>query len=326
MIPFDEEELEYIERLDPAADIELLRRNLPMLPMGCLRTLEVATTLLKRCAAAGLSLSEIGCVCSRSMSGVEEEPSDLERLCEAARAAIDARSDEEEEEEEAVSGSEAQSGDGYPNNTQQQSAESGKPSRYVSGLIPQELVFELEDDLEATSSSAAVFAGPHSPGAASSTDTTSGVPSCSPLDSEGASMLAELSIDGTISPVNSSLPGAPGPRRRESSDIPRGPGLAKSFFPAREALAGYGSLHPAAGLRRVRRRSHSHKRGRSKYPPLVRASGPDSVNCVFEGLDEEDWEEFMEEFCDAVDDALARGVWKTVNKMPVKAGPMSVPF
>ena len=47
MIPFDDEELEYIARLDARADAELLRRELPSLRDSCLRTMEVSTTLLQ---------------------------------------------------------------------------------------------------------------------------------------------------------------------------------------------------------------------------------------------------------------------------------------
>ena len=47
MIPFTEEELKYIEKLDPEADCELLRQELPWLREECLRTLTIATTVLK---------------------------------------------------------------------------------------------------------------------------------------------------------------------------------------------------------------------------------------------------------------------------------------
>ena len=47
MIPFDDEELEYIARLDAQADADLLRRELPSLRDSCLRTMEVSTTLLQ---------------------------------------------------------------------------------------------------------------------------------------------------------------------------------------------------------------------------------------------------------------------------------------
>lgn len=54
MIPFSEDELEYIARLDAEADMDLLRRELPSLREESLRTLQVATILLQRCAAAGV--------------------------------------------------------------------------------------------------------------------------------------------------------------------------------------------------------------------------------------------------------------------------------
>ena len=41
MIPFDEEELAYIARLDADADAALLQREFPWLRQGCLRTLQV---------------------------------------------------------------------------------------------------------------------------------------------------------------------------------------------------------------------------------------------------------------------------------------------
>ena len=67
MIPFDAEELAYIEALEPKADIDLLCRELPGFRLEALRVLEVATTLLKRCAAAGLNLAEIGTIISRPL-------------------------------------------------------------------------------------------------------------------------------------------------------------------------------------------------------------------------------------------------------------------
>ena len=54
MIPFSEDELDYIARLDAEADMDLLRRELPSLREESLRTLQVATILLQRCAAAGV--------------------------------------------------------------------------------------------------------------------------------------------------------------------------------------------------------------------------------------------------------------------------------
>lgn len=83
MMPFDEEELEYIASLDAERDIEILRLHIPMLRESCLRMLWISTLVLKRCAAAGMTLSEIGTVYSRPLVGMDEEPSELERLCHA---------------------------------------------------------------------------------------------------------------------------------------------------------------------------------------------------------------------------------------------------
>jgi hypothetical protein len=72
MMPFGKEELDYIARLDVKRDIELLRRELPSLREESLRTLEVATTLLKKCAAAGMTLAEIASVVTRPLIGEPE--------------------------------------------------------------------------------------------------------------------------------------------------------------------------------------------------------------------------------------------------------------
>ena len=103
MMPFSEEELRYIEALDAQKDVELLRRELPSLRVESLRTLQVATTLLKRCAAAGLNLSEIGTAISRPLVGLDEDPSDLEKMCTAVREVVNSAviaSDESESDED----------------------------------------------------------------------------------------------------------------------------------------------------------------------------------------------------------------------------------
>lgn len=50
--------------------------------------LEVATTLLQRCAAAGLTLADIGALASRPLDALDGDdscPSELEKACVAAR-------------------------------------------------------------------------------------------------------------------------------------------------------------------------------------------------------------------------------------------------
>ncbi|KAK9059987.1 hypothetical protein SSX86_020691 [Deinandra increscens subsp. villosa] len=86
-IPFSEDELDYIESLDPYRDSEMLRNELPMIREACLRVLTLCTIFLKEAAAYGLCLAEIGEMMTREFRRGEEEPSELEVLCmEAGRA------------------------------------------------------------------------------------------------------------------------------------------------------------------------------------------------------------------------------------------------
>ncbi|PSS13499.1 Phosphatidylinositol 4-kinase [Actinidia chinensis var. chinensis] len=80
-IPFSEDELEYIENLDPIRDSDMLRSELPMIREACLRVLVLCTIFLKEAAAFGLYLAEIGEMMSREFRGGEEEPSELEVVC-----------------------------------------------------------------------------------------------------------------------------------------------------------------------------------------------------------------------------------------------------
>lgn len=87
-MPFSEEELAYIDKLDFRSDLAMLNRELPMLRVQSLRLLEVSTRLLKTCAAAGLNLAEIGSVMSKPLAGFDDEPSELERLCVFAKEEV----------------------------------------------------------------------------------------------------------------------------------------------------------------------------------------------------------------------------------------------
>lgn len=89
-IPFSEDELEYINSLDPARDYEMLRTKLPMIREACLRVLVLCTNFLKEAAAFGLCLAEIGEMMTREFRGNYEEPSELEVVClEAKRILAD---------------------------------------------------------------------------------------------------------------------------------------------------------------------------------------------------------------------------------------------
>ncbi|KAF5480118.1 hypothetical protein F2P56_000886 [Juglans regia] len=90
-IPFSEDELEYIDHLDPFSDSEMLRMELPMIREACLRVLVLCTTFLKQAAVFGLRLAEIGEMMSREFWGHEEEPSELELICMEARKLLEER-------------------------------------------------------------------------------------------------------------------------------------------------------------------------------------------------------------------------------------------
>lgn len=90
-IPFSEDELAYIESLDPDKDCEMLRSELPMIREACLRVLVLCTIFLKEAAAFGLCLAEIGEMMSREFRSGEEEPSELELVCIEARRLVEER-------------------------------------------------------------------------------------------------------------------------------------------------------------------------------------------------------------------------------------------
>ncbi|CAK8540782.1 unnamed protein product [Lathyrus sativus] len=88
-IPFSDDELKYISRLDPFRDSEMLRMELPMIREACLRVLVLCTLFLKEAAAFGLSLAEIGDMMSREFHCHDEEPSELELICIEAKKLLD---------------------------------------------------------------------------------------------------------------------------------------------------------------------------------------------------------------------------------------------
>ncbi|KAL4179123.1 hypothetical protein AMTRI_Chr13g118460 [Amborella trichopoda] len=89
-VPFADEELEYIRKLDPFKDADMLRTELPMLREASLRILVLCTIFLKGAAASGLCLSHIGEMMTREFCGMEEESlSQLEILCIQAKADLE---------------------------------------------------------------------------------------------------------------------------------------------------------------------------------------------------------------------------------------------
>jgi hypothetical protein len=88
-IPFSKDELEYIEKLDPGYDCTLLRKELPTMREACLRMLVLSTTFLKLAAKEGLTLAEIGGMMTRDLCGIDEDSSELEKVCMQAKVVVD---------------------------------------------------------------------------------------------------------------------------------------------------------------------------------------------------------------------------------------------
>lgn len=87
-IPFSDSELEYISKLDPFKDAEVLRTDVPSLRECAIRVLVVCTIFLKHAAAAGLCLAEIGQMMTREFCGGEDSPSEMENICLKVKASI----------------------------------------------------------------------------------------------------------------------------------------------------------------------------------------------------------------------------------------------
>ncbi|XP_028766772.1 phosphatidylinositol 4-kinase gamma 1-like [Neltuma alba] len=87
-IPFSDSELEYISKLDPFRDAELLRTELPLLRESSIRVLLVCTIFLKQAATAGLCLADIGQMMTREFRGGEEKPSEVENICSRVMSSI----------------------------------------------------------------------------------------------------------------------------------------------------------------------------------------------------------------------------------------------
>lgn len=87
-LPFSDAEHAYIESLDPFSDAAMLHAELPSLKESALRILVLCTVFLKRAAAAGLCLADIGDMMTREASAMDEGMSALETLCKECHDAV----------------------------------------------------------------------------------------------------------------------------------------------------------------------------------------------------------------------------------------------
>ncbi|KAJ1404520.1 Phosphatidylinositol 3-/4-kinase, catalytic domain [Sesbania bispinosa] len=98
-IPFSDSEFEYISKLDPFKEAEVLRTEVPSLRESSIRVLIVCTIFLKQAAAAGLCLAEIGQMMTREFCGGEESQSELENICLQVKSSIPHNEKDKEETE-----------------------------------------------------------------------------------------------------------------------------------------------------------------------------------------------------------------------------------
>jgi hypothetical protein len=80
--PFSQKTLDYIHKLDVDADIRFLEANFKLRP-ECLRNMKISSLLLKRAAAKGLTLAQIGQILCRPDDD-DETPSLLEKIVDKA--------------------------------------------------------------------------------------------------------------------------------------------------------------------------------------------------------------------------------------------------
>ncbi|KAK6120440.1 hypothetical protein DH2020_045818 [Rehmannia glutinosa] len=144
-IPFSESEVDYISRLNPYKDAELLRTELPSIAESSVRVLVLCTIFLKRATVYGLCLADIGEMMTREFRGGEENWSTLENLCMNVKASLKNRvidgsqnyNQPEEEVDEMF-----QFDDEHEDDLNQVSPTKGKPSK-----IPRFSSMSVLDDL-----------------------------------------------------------------------------------------------------------------------------------------------------------------------------------
>ncbi|GMH39317.1 hypothetical protein BSKO_07215 [Bryopsis sp. KO-2023] len=252
-LPFDEEELSYIENLDIEADKALLRRELPVLREEALRTMEVSCTLMKLCAAGGLSLNEIGEIVSRPLVDVDGNESELEKLCAATKLELFGESLHR----------------GH-NSWDSDSEESG----WGSPMRGDDLQFAFDDvkDVDGGMMCPLAF-------------TSSSMSSChSPSAGLRHAGTLEAALECTLFGESGSRPIAvPSPKNRSSlCNIRTAQSMAipDRFFdrPNPQVLQGTHSPKLAAAV---------------AYPPPVEGAAPSHSDDIFSGMTDEQWQRFM---------------------------------
>eukprot|EP00803_Ostreobium_quekettii_P006661 evm.model.scf_1440.8 EVM.evm.TU.scf_1440.8 scf_1440:26393-32625(-) len=300
MLPFSEEELQYIANLDFKADKKLLMSALPILPVECLRTLEVTTLLLQRCAAAGLSLHEIGEVMSRPMVALDSELSELERICRLTK------------QEVMVHMWNCGLGISMSDSDGEVSSYSRSP-RPVRGDELQFCIDDVQGEQRAQDFD-------DMPPSHTTFDESSRLGCCS----------TSKQLPSDAEPLESSfvrLTACPPPMAEQAAKhSPRAPvGRVMACHKATRSVSlqlPSAHQHRPMGLQgQLRQRKLSMQISRPiqglplAYPPPVEGAAPSSANDIFSHMGEEDWGVFMELLTGHIQEALDEGLWRTQERV-----------
>lgn len=199
---------------------------------------QVATLLLTKCAAAGLTLAEIGTVASRPLVGLDEEASQLETVCLAARAAVDNISDgaiSEDEEEDSGSGT-LLSADGCPSKEASLKAETSDTSMVMGMQVSLDgtsrservLLAEMGSDWESHALQVPLEMTLSGDELLFDLEEDAGLqPSLSAVASSGAQ--TKGSLRSVVSDAGMPSPGGSGTMETATSVAPPQPGMARSL-------------------------------------------------------------------------------------------------
>ncbi|KXZ44780.1 hypothetical protein GPECTOR_62g895 [Gonium pectorale] len=332
MLPFSDDELEYIRALDVERDKSILRQELPMLRPECLRVLEVCTTLLKTCAEAGLTLFDIASVMTRPFVDSDEEPSELERMCAYARQCVEYAHEMTQccdgDIESSESDSEA-AAEELQLELEIMHETLGVPTALTRATISSikeegdEMLFCLDDE----SGKGVPYMPKRRVGFADGVSSQEDSPCSSLSTAEGMSLPAACSatsyglMDGFSLADGSSSPAAPAGSSAlaisavaGSSETPlrqAGPPMASSAHVTDgflwRKLKGQRTAAAKGGALSCPRRGRV---GAAMYPPPVAAFSPERMSACFSGMDEAQWEQFMEVLRAQIQAGLESGRWR----------------
>jgi len=290
MLPFSEEEIKYIRDLDIEADKALLRQELPNLRPECIRVLELTTALLKRCVEAGMTLFEIGNLMSRPFVDADEDPSELEKCCEAARRALEIH--------EIAEGDEGSSEDGFEEDCNEDEGEEAIVQELAEELFEgreklnslrssfkddeHNMLFELEED-----------AGNHIKAL---------MVASSPTQFSVGSSISISSINSPETPVVGASSLLPNIIRNMAQSVHVADGLLRHMESHRRQQRSKQLQKP------------SKRRAATKaqvYTPVMACGSQQCITPInFGDFDDKGWVRFQHELMRLIDDSICEGKWR----------------